>query len=58
MDKAESALRFILQMVGLAAGVTVAVLSALVETPFETIGMLAGIGLFSLGVAALSGAAR
>jgi hypothetical protein len=54
MERAETILRFILQAMGLAMGVVAAVLSALGETPFQTIGLFAGVGVFALGVAALS----
>jgi hypothetical protein len=58
MERAETILRFMLQAIGLAMGVAAAVLSALGGIPFETIGLYAGVGLFSLGVAALSQAGR
>jgi len=58
MERAETILRLVLQAIGLAMGVAAAVLSALGETAFETIGLFAGIGLFALGVAALSQAER
>jgi hypothetical protein len=54
MERAETILPFILQAIGLAIGVAAAVFGALGEAPFEAIGLFAGIGLFSLGVAALS----
>jgi hypothetical protein len=54
MERAETILRVVLQAIGLAIGAAAAALSARGETSFQTIGLLAGIGLFALGVAALS----
>lgn len=54
VERVETILRFIRQAIGLAIGAVAAVLSGLGETPFQTIGLFAGIGVFALGVAALS----